>query len=133
MDMLNLKCEFCELGVLTLDTINTMENFTESDLFTHKDAIVYVDKTLDRPMVYTCDTCGANIKYTIKDVLRKQRDQLLQQVLDQVMVHRVYNNGTSQGLPHILIYCGRCTGQDGKGSCRPEIYNKCDLKEFPSG
>jgi len=131
--MLNLKCDFCELGVLNLDTVNTMDSFTESELFTYKDAVAYVDKTIDRPMVYVCDTCGAQTKYTIKDVLRKQRDQLLQQVLEQVMVHRVYNEHSDSSPPHILIYCGKCTGQDGKGSCKAEIHNKCDLKEFPSG
>jgi len=133
MDMFNLKCEFCDIGVLRLSATDTMDSFAESDLFSYKDAIVYVDKTLDRPMVYICDSCGANIKYTIKDVLIKQRDQMLEQVLEQVMVHRVYNGDTGHVPSPIMIYCGRCPGQDGKGSCSSDVYDKCDMKEFPSG
>ena len=128
--MRNLKCEVCDSGVLYLNTFESIEALSPEELLSEEQIQTFIDTYMDSYLVYTCNQCGTSFKYTDKEVLKKHRQIVLEYIMKQavpVMVEMELKGNKTK----VLKYCGKCYGQDGKGSCAIEVYSKCELKEFP--
>ena len=133
MRLLDIKCDVCRNGVLYLDGVSTLDFFTEIDLYTYNGVLAHIDKTLDRPMIYKCNNCGELFQYSTKDILIKLREQLLDYFITHISQSNIAEMAVNTQRPSLLVYCGNCPGQDGKGSCSVDIHEKCHIKEFPIG
>ena len=78
---------------------------------------------------WKCVECKKVYRYTYKDIEKRIRIDITKNILIQ------FAGKAAQSLPNvmdgILIYCGKCSGFDGKGSCTRKIYNNCEIKRFP--
>lgn len=133
--MYDLKCTQCETGILYLDTAESIDALSSDELIDYKHLKKYVLSEINSFYVYKCNECSAIVRYNIKDILQQQFDQLMEIVLERIMVNKIIESRQDKGEERrrILIYCGKCKGQDGRGSCMIDVFNRCDLKEFPIG
>ena len=131
--MFNLECEVCQMDQLYLDDIAQLESIPFEDVATYKDLERYVDNELSKLLVFRCANCGNIVNYTIKSLLEARRQQVKDYVLEQLLAYRSFILRSDISKGYALIYCGKCSGQDGKGSCRVEFYNECNIKEMPVG
>jgi len=129
----DLKCDQCETGILYLDVPESIDVLSSDELVEYKHIKRYVSSEINRFYVYKCDECGAIFRYNIKNILRQQFDNLIEMVLEKAVVNRMLNDRQNKEYKRILVYCGKCSGQDGRGSCMIGVFNACDLKEFPIG
>lgn len=125
----SLNCPACN-SVLEVDghaTFIAYSSFTNLPLYSVSDA---VETMLNRFMVYKCISCGAEYRFTFKDIERKIREEVMKKVLDGVMRGEI-SPSAAHGTG-ALFYCGKCTGYDGQGSCPRLVYNKCEIKRLPN-
>jgi len=128
--MRGLKCEACGEGFLRLDMMESVVALSPQALLTHEQMTEFIDKYMDSYMVFTCPLCEQKFKYTEKEILRKYRETIKDYLFEQAVSNKVAEH-LGDGMTKVLVYCGKCPGQDGKGSCSIEVFNKCDIKEFP--
>jgi len=131
--MFDLKCEVCNSDQMQLDNITQLENIPFDEISGYKEVERYVDNELSQLMVFRCMLCNNVVNYTIKDLLDIRRRQVKDYILEQLVAYRSFSFHADATAAYVLIYCGRCHGQDGKGSCRVDFYNQCDIKEIPVG
>jgi len=129
----NLKCNLCETGILQLDVPESIDALSSDELLEYKHIKRYVASEINRFYIYKCDECGATYRYNLKSILQQQFDSLMEMVTERVMVSRMLESQQGKDYKRILIYCGKCSGQDGRGSCMLGVFNACDMKEFPIG
>ena len=128
--MRNLKCEVCEEGILYLNTFDSIESLSPEELLNEDQMKLFIDRYMDSYLVYTCNMCGTSFRYTDKEILKRHRQIVLEYIISQAVPNMVEME-LSNRLTKVLKYCGKCPGQDGKGSCSMEVYSKCEIKEFP--
>lgn len=130
MDFLNLKCDYCNSTIIYCDPIETFNSYVSSDV-----GIVEIKKVLNNVdnnyLVFRCKSCGAIIKYTFKDIEKNIRKNMCELMVRMVSHEQFKNISSVEHTEKIFVYCGRCNGWDGKGSCPVEIFEKCDLKRIP--
>lgn len=129
----DLKCDQCETGILYLDVSESIDVLSSDELVEYKHIKKYVSSEINRFYVYKCDECGATFRYNIKNILRQQFGNLMEMVLEKAAVNRMLAAQQGKEYKRILVYCGKCSGQDGRGSCMINVFNDCDLKELPIG
>ena len=126
-----LECETCGKQFLHFDPQATTEDYARPDVFTLDNVDKIVDGMIAEYLVYKCSGCGAKGRYTFKDIEKIVRKKLSKQLLTAIAKKEMAAQiGASK--VKVFIYCGKCTGLDGKGSCLVSIYNKCKLKRMPN-
>jgi len=111
----------------------TYDSYSIPDTFVIGDIDKIVDGMIAEYLVYKCNKCGAIEKYTFKDIEIAERKKLSKFVIDVISRGELRKSAVLKpGLPRVLIYCGKCAGLDGKGSCLREDYEKCELKRLPN-
>lgn len=128
-----LKCDQCKTGILYLDGAASIDVLSSDELVDYKYIKKYVSSEINRFWVYKCDECGATFRYNIKDILRQQFNNLLEMVLEKAVINKTLDTQQGKEYKRILVYCGKCGGQDSRGSCMIDVFNTCDLKELPIG
>jgi hypothetical protein len=123
-----LECEVCGSGLVldesaTIDDYSLMRNANSLN-FTDK-----IDEIINKYLVYSCTVCKSKFKYTYKDLEKSLRKKITEKVLmlvvkGQIDTYFSFEDG-------FLVYCGKCKGLDGQGSCTKTIYKKCEIKRFP--
>lgn len=112
---------------LTYDMYSLPETFIIDDI----DKIV--DGIVAEYLVYKCSNCGTVEKYTFRELEKKERKKISDLVINAVAKGELEKSATLfQKRAKVLIYCGKCNGLDGKGSCIKDQYDKCKLKRLPS-
>lgn len=124
----SMHCEVCG-SELHYDSISTFEAYEESANITADNIFNKVDEMLERYLVYDCYKCNSKYRYTYKDIEKAIRKDLFKKLLllavrEQLSDHKSIKDG-------VLIYCGKCSGFDGQGSCPRIVYNECEIKRFP--
>lgn len=128
----NLKdikyCEVCG-NTLVLNTDKTLAYYTTEVCNNIEDINTSVDNIIGRYLVYTCIRCGFDCKLTYSDIERLIRKSLTEKAL----LHIVRGGITPSYIIDckFFIYCGKCSGFDGSGSCPKKIYDSCEVKRFP--
>ena len=123
-----LKCELCG-GDLVFSSDSTVDEYVAFTSITEHNLHNTVEELLNDYLVYVCVGCGQRHKYTTKQI-----EYLIRKSLTKRALLLLVNNMVSNDIiifDKYLIYCGKCQGLDGKGSCPKSIYNPCKIKRFP--
>jgi len=125
----DVVCEICgeKLDFVYEETFNA---FRESADLTYLHIMETVDSIVDRYLVFKCYGCDTKYRYTYKDIDKIIRNTIFKNLLLLLTQDQMAMNGVNRA--SVIIYCGKCTGYDGQGSCPPNVFNKCDIKKFPS-
>ena len=126
----HLTCEVCG-HELIYDPKATFEVYHSELEFVVENIALKVDGIIGKFLIYECPKCKCTYKYTYKEIEKIIRIETTKQVLLSIARGRMKNMvGIMDG---VLIYCGKCSGFDGNGSCTKKIYDKCEIKRFPNG
>jgi len=126
-----LPCEACETGRLHYSQKDTFEAWQDSNVFRLDDIDKLIDGIISEILVLTCDTCNAKYRYTFKELEKIFRKKLSDRLLKMIAMGDIPDPGSFNPTDRIMIYCGKCGGLDGKGTCPKIIYEKCELKRLP--
>jgi hypothetical protein len=127
----NLSCDFCKEGLLYLDKPGTLNSYFVPETFALSEISELIDKTINEYLLFKCRNCGNSIKYTYKDIEKKIRERLYKDLISMVSIKELKSHDLNF-VKKVFVYCGKCRGFDGKGSCPIKIYENCKLKRFPS-
>lgn len=124
----NIRCETCE-AKLRFERIETLEAFGCDIDLTIFNVFEKIDAVINEYLVFICPNCNVKYKYTYKRLHELTRMNIFKNLLKLITQGQFNVTDTSKN--HVLIYCGKCNGYDGKGSCTVGIFNKCAIKIFP--
>lgn len=122
------NCDFCG-NELFFNSSKTVEAYKETIDITVFNIFDKIDDIIEKYLVYTCSNCGADYRYTYKE-LEKSIRKILMEKLFLMIARSGFNTKTIND--KVYIYCGKCSGFDGSGICPRTVYNKCQIKRFPS-
>lgn len=128
-----LPCSSCENGSLYYNQKETFESWQHQEVFRLDDIEKLKDGIVSDILVFICNQCEAIERYTFKEVEKKFRKQLSNRILTMVSRGDIPDPGSARKMDRTFIYCGKCSGYDGKGACPRQVYNKCELKRMPYG
>jgi hypothetical protein len=128
-----LPCEECEKGEIYYDHAATSAAWLKPEIFTLDEVDKIVDATISEVLIFTCIECGVQVRYTLKEVEKKFRKKLSGRLLTMLAMGNLPNLMALHPANRIMIYCGKCRGYDGKGSCPFTVYNNCEVKRLPYG
>ena len=123
-----MRCELCG-GNVILDKDATIDDYSIMLTANYLNIYEKIDDIVGKYLVYSCPSCEATFKYTYKDLERNLRKEITEKTLMLVVKGQIESNFKIED--KFLIYCGKCNGLDGFGSCTKTIFNKCEIKRFP--
>lgn len=123
-----LTCSVCS-GPLTFSGDSTVDEYAIYMAITHLNLNVKVDELINDYLVYNCNSCGLSHKYTSREIEKLLRKKLTERAL-LIIIRGMTDNNDFLFDTH-LIYCNKCQGMDGQGSCLRSVYDKCQIKRFP--
>jgi hypothetical protein len=127
----NLRCSFCNESLLYFEPSETLNFYFVPETFVLSEIKDIIDKSINEYLVFKCRGCGAIIKYTFRDLEKRIRELLYENIINMISIKELRDSNLNT-VKKIFVYCGKCPGFDGKGSCPVETYNKCELKRLPS-
>jgi hypothetical protein len=130
LEFLNLKCDFCESIDIYYDPLETFNNYT-SDNFEITEIKTIINNPHNDYLVFRCRVCGAVIKYTFKDIEKNIKEYMYEIIVNLIAMKQFKNISSVEYTKKVFVYCGKCKGWNGKGSCPVEIFDKCRLKKIP--
>lgn len=130
--MKNLMCSSCENGKLYYDQRVTFESWQYPEVFRLDDVDRLRDGIISEILVLVCNQCGAEERYTFKEIEKKFRKQLTNRILTLIAKGDIPDPG-ARNVDRTFIYCNKCSGYDGKGACPRFIYDNCEVKRLPYG
>ncbi len=121
----HLNCEICghELIYDPKATFGVYSNELEN-------VELEVNEIVGKFLIYECPKCKNIYRYTYKEIERTIRIETTKQILLLIASGQMKNMVSI--MDGVLIYCGKCSGFDGNGSCTKKIYDKCEVKRFPN-
>ena len=128
-----LPCEACGEGELYYSQVETTNAWSHPDVFIFDNVDKIVDGIMNDVLVFNCTKCDAKIRYTFKEIEKKFRQKLTNRILTMIAMGDMPIPGSTREHGRVVIYCGKCSGYDGKGSCPSRIYDHCELKRLPRG
>jgi len=128
----NLNCDLCEMGRLYYDPSDTFNSYFVPETFALSEIGEIIDKTINEYLVFKCASCGSAKKYTFRDIEKKVREGMYKQIITSLAIKELRDAGAISFVDKTFIYCGKCGGFDGKGSCPARIFDDCKLKRLPS-
>lgn len=126
----DIKCEFCKEGTMQYSQKLTFEDYSLPESFILDDVDKIVDGIINEYLVYVCRKCGSVEKYTHKELEKLERKRISKTVMTLAAKGEIDKAITSRR-DRVLVYCNKCGGLDGKGSCLLQTYKNCKLKKLP--
>lgn len=131
-----LRCDFCDKDALAYNEVETAKAYLMPEsltLFNIDDKIIQevIDKSITRYLVFTCNSCRASVKLTFRDIEKKIRKNIYEKVSATIVARGLRESDAINFVEKTLIYCGKCNGFDGNGSCPIKIFKECKLKRLP--
>lgn len=126
----SIKCKSCGSDSLFYDSTATYEAY--NIIFDSNPNIVFniVDDFMLHFLVFKCVNCGAEHRISMSEVEKEIRNDLLNKMINmEGMKYR--KNKSPINISKVFVYCGKCSGFDGLGSCPIAYYNDCLLKRLP--
>ena len=127
-----LECKFCGKKGLIYNPKTTFDSYSDPSSFVLDDIDKIVDGIIAAYLEYECVNCGAATRYLIKDIEKMVRKEMSQRVIGEMARSELAQSGALVSKEKIFIYCGKCNGFDGQGSCLVRAYKKCKIKRFPN-
>lgn len=124
----NLKCPACEEGDLEFSHGETFEAY--DTLFDLEDIDTIVDGVINQFLVFRCMKCQMTQRLTYRMVEEMVRKDISKKVMTMKAIDNTRANLSKK--IRYYVYCGCCPGFDGRGSCPPDIYYKCELRKIPN-
>jgi hypothetical protein len=128
-----LPCNFCEKGRLMYNQRLTLEAWQHPDIFRMDDIGNLKDNIISDVLVMACNTCDAEVRYTLKEIEKQFRKNLSDRIFTMIVQGDAPDPGSVMKASRLYYYCGKCNGFDGKGACPKSIYDNCELKRMPYG
>ena len=129
----HLPCHICEDGKLMFNHRLTFEAWQQPEVFRLDDIGKLKDGIISDILVMTCIKCGAEARYTLKEIEKKFRKNISKRLFTLLGRGDIPDPGSLRRTDRLFFYCGKCTGYDGKGGCPEYIYKGCELKRMPYG
>lgn len=126
-----IKCEICGKGYLINDTASTINAWLQPENFKLDNIDKIVDGIIGEVLCFNCSECKAELRYTYKELEKLYRKKLSDKLLTMLAKGEMADPGMVRKSAKIFIYCGKCSGFDGKGTCPEFIYKECKLKRLP--
>jgi hypothetical protein len=126
------KCSFCGKGALRYEPKETFLAYSMPESFVLDEVDELLDGIIGQYIVYKCDECGAIERYTLKDIEKMIRKEISRRVINAKARAEIIETKKLLSKRRIMVYCGRCNGFDGKGSCLLETFKNCKLKRIPN-
>lgn len=123
-----IKCELCG-GDLYVDTEETLSDYAIVIDTNIANIFDNVEDIINKHMVYVCMSCGNKVRYTYKEIERLLRKAITEKFLMLVAKGLMVDVTALEG--KYFIYCGKCSGYNGRGGCPKQIFNDCSIKRFP--
>lgn len=127
----SLPCEACDNGKMFYSNFETVNAWQDPNVFVLDNVDNLINGTLSDILVFICPDCGVTVRYTFKEVEKIFRKNLSKIILTKIAMGDLPDPGSFSKEGRIMIYCGQCSGFDGKGSCPSKIYEACELKRLP--
>jgi len=124
----DLVCPVCEEGDLSYDHGATFKAF--NDIFELEDVVGIVDGVIEQFLVFNCLNCGTKVRLTYKEIEKMLRKDITKRILTLKASGELDRGLTVRN--RYYIYCGMCSGFDGRGSCPKVVYDNCNLKKVPN-
>lgn len=133
--MLNrIDCPICGAEDLQYNPIKTMYSWSVPEVFKLEDVDKLVDGIISDVLIFECFHCKAEVRYTFKEIEKLHRKKLSDNLLTLLARDEIeVNPNATKPSERVLIYCGKCSGFDGRGACPIFIHKDCKLKRFPNG
>jgi hypothetical protein len=128
-----IECDLCENGRLIYSQRETMDAWQHPEVFRLDDLDKLRDGIISDILVMVCTECDYQIRYTFKELEKVFRKQLSNRIFTMLGRGDIPDPGSVKKVDRTHIYCGKCSGYDGKGSCPRYVYNNCELKRLPYG
>jgi len=132
MNLKDIKCPFCKEGIMKYRQQATCDAYSLPEAFILDDVDKLVDGIIGEYLVYVCNKCGSVERYTYKELERLERKRISDIVINSAARGEIVKAATLRK-NKVLIYCGKCNGLDGKGSCLIETFKRCKIKRLPNG
>lgn len=123
----HLNCEGCGQA-LVYNPKATFDIYQHDLNATIENVNIKVEEIIGNFLVYDCPKCKSVYKYTYKEIEKAIRLETTKQVL--LSIARGQMSNVLNIMDGVFVYCGKCSGFDGKGSCTRKIYEKCEVKSF---
>jgi hypothetical protein len=123
-----IKCEVCR-GYIELDSEETVKDFSRILDIKTSEVFSKVEDIINVYLVYRCTACGHLVKYTYKELEKELRKALTAKLLFMSVKGEITHVKALIG--KYFVYCGKCNGFDGQGSCPISVFEKCEIKRFP--
>ena len=128
-----LPCDVCENGKLIYSQKETAEAWQQPEIFRLDDLAFLKDGIISDVLVFVCMECGAQARYTFKELEKKFRKELSRRILTRIAKGYEPDPASIRNADRVFLYCGKCGGYDGKGSCPKYVYKVCEIKRMPYG
>lgn len=127
----NIVCENCGKSALEMNKEATLDFYNYTNILDMENITTIINDVLSEYLIFTCKFCGESFKYTYKDIEFMVRRDLSKLLIAMLTRGDIAKKGVSARNSNFYIYCGKCTGFNGKGACPPTLYNDCLLKRLP--
>lgn len=124
-----ILCEFCGQNI-EFDPELTLTDYSNHLNLEVKDVSSKVEDIIGNYLVYRCSSCNSTFKFTYKDIEFNLRKKLTEKLLILIAKGSMMSNLSLYD--KYFIYCGKCKGVTGTGSCTKSVFNTCEIKRFPS-
>ena len=124
-----VNCEICGHDLI-YNPKATFDIYQQDLSIAIENVNIKVEETVGAFLVYDCPKCMSVYRYTYKEIEKLIRRETTKQVL--LSIARGQMNNVLNIMDGVLVYCGKCSGFDGKGSCTKKMYDSCKVKEFPN-
>jgi len=108
----------------------TYDAYSLPDTFVLDDIDKITDGIIGEYLVYICRKCGSVERYTYKELEQLERKRISKTIIDSIARGEMVKAAPLRK-SKVLIYCGKCNGLDGKGSCLIETFKECKIKRLP--
>ena len=128
--MYEIECDNCN-KILLIDMQSTIDAYCDKANYTLPEIDDILDNAVYNYLIYKCESCGTEYKYTYKEWERRFRKIMLKDVMKvrkAIMLAEEINIATLR--PGCGVkYCGQCDGIDGKGNCSVDLIKQCTMRK----
>ena len=129
--LMQTTCKFCKNGTMRYNPSLSFHDYSLPESFVLDDVDKIVDGIINDYLTYECGKCGSTEKLTYKEIEKLERRRISQLVMNSAAKGEL-EKALNTRQPKVLIYCGKCNGLDGGGTCLLKTYNSCKLKRLPN-
>lgn len=130
--MITFTCDVCGKGLAQFSEALTYSSYKSPGVFVLEDLPNILDGVLSDLLVFKCNECESEFRLTYKEAFKKLRRELAKRYISHCIGANAKNANITTYKDRVMIYCGKCSGFDGKGACPVFIYDTCNIKRLPT-